>query len=239
MGRHPHLPYRLPTRDAKGHGCLDQDADPARVGAQSPVRRCAYGPHPLGRAGGCRRSAGRGVRCRCSAGGEGLQHRQVDEPSIRACSGQSMELYRAIMFGPSALTRQERELLATVGLGHQRVPLLTSLARRRPPCRGRTNRAGRPRGARLPPGRPRSPHAGTVRLRAASSRSNLRVSVRRTWLRCRFMACGRRDPRRDPGDRLLQLHQPRGRGRRNRPRARVGAVRLRPARRRVTAHNAS
>lgn len=27
---------------------------------------------------------------------------------------QSMELYRAIMFGPSALTRQERELLATV-----------------------------------------------------------------------------------------------------------------------------
>ncbi len=27
---------------------------------------------------------------------------------------QSMELYRAIMFGPSELTRQERELLATV-----------------------------------------------------------------------------------------------------------------------------
>ena len=26
----------------------------------------------------------------------------------------SMEMYRAIMFGPSALTRQERELLATV-----------------------------------------------------------------------------------------------------------------------------
>jgi len=26
----------------------------------------------------------------------------------------SMELYKAIMFGPSALTRQERELLATV-----------------------------------------------------------------------------------------------------------------------------
>jgi alkylhydroperoxidase family enzyme len=26
----------------------------------------------------------------------------------------SMELYRAIMFGPSGLTRQERELLATV-----------------------------------------------------------------------------------------------------------------------------
>ncbi len=26
----------------------------------------------------------------------------------------SMQLYRAIMFGPSALTRQERELLATV-----------------------------------------------------------------------------------------------------------------------------
>ena len=27
---------------------------------------------------------------------------------------QSMELYKAIMFGPSGLTRQERELLATV-----------------------------------------------------------------------------------------------------------------------------
>ena len=27
---------------------------------------------------------------------------------------QSMELYKAIMFGPSPLTRQERELLATV-----------------------------------------------------------------------------------------------------------------------------
>ena len=27
---------------------------------------------------------------------------------------QSMKLYRAIMFGPSGLTRQERELLATV-----------------------------------------------------------------------------------------------------------------------------
>ena len=27
---------------------------------------------------------------------------------------QSMELYKAIMFGPSCLTRQERELLATV-----------------------------------------------------------------------------------------------------------------------------
>ena len=27
---------------------------------------------------------------------------------------QSMELYKAIMFGPSRLTRQERELLATV-----------------------------------------------------------------------------------------------------------------------------
>jgi alkylhydroperoxidase family enzyme len=26
----------------------------------------------------------------------------------------SMELYKAIMFGPSGLTRQERELLATV-----------------------------------------------------------------------------------------------------------------------------
>jgi alkylhydroperoxidase family enzyme len=26
----------------------------------------------------------------------------------------SMEMYRAVMFGPSALTRQERELLATV-----------------------------------------------------------------------------------------------------------------------------
>jgi alkylhydroperoxidase family enzyme len=39
----------------------------------------------------------------------------VKSMSLRpAVLRRSMEMYKAIMFGPSALTRQERELLATV-----------------------------------------------------------------------------------------------------------------------------
>ena len=39
-----------------------------------------------------------------------LRSMSLNPPVLRA----SMELYKAIMFGPSSLTRQERELLATV-----------------------------------------------------------------------------------------------------------------------------
>ena len=39
-----------------------------------------------------------------------LKSMSLNPPVLRA----SMELYKAIMFGPSGLTRQERELLATV-----------------------------------------------------------------------------------------------------------------------------
>ena len=39
-----------------------------------------------------------------------LKSVSLNPPVLRA----SMELYKAIMFGPSTLTRQERELLATV-----------------------------------------------------------------------------------------------------------------------------
>ena len=39
-----------------------------------------------------------------------LKSMSLNPPVLRA----SMELYKAIMFGPSGLSRQERELLATV-----------------------------------------------------------------------------------------------------------------------------
>src|SRR5258705_4402613 len=72
----------------------------------------------------------------------------VKAMSLRpAVLNRSMELYGAIMFEPSGLTRDERELLATVT--SQRLSLLNTGTCRRPPCRGRRRRARTTRSARL------------------------------------------------------------------------------------------
>ena len=74
-----------------------------------------------------------------------------------------MELYKAIMFGESGLSRRERELLATVDVGGAELPLLNGRARRRPPCRGRRRPDRDTRSRRLP-------ESGAVAARARSLR---------------------------------------------------------------------
>ena len=120
------------------------------------------------------------------------------------------------MFGPCGLSRQERELLAVVVSRAQRLSLLNPRPCRRPPCRGRRRRARGARRARLPPGRPGGAGAGALRLRGQAHARPRLGGRRRRGRAARARLGRRRHPRRDPGDRLLQLHQPHRRRRRDR-----------------------
>ncbi len=162
------------------------------------------------------------VRRRDRPRGEDLQHRQGDEPPPRGAPRLDGDVQgdhvRALEPEPRRAGAARHGHLAA-----QRLPLLNALARRRPPCRGRRRGARATRGPRLRQGRPRAAGAGSVRLRrqadegAVVGRARRRRRAPRPWL-------GRHgDPRRDPGDLVLQLHQPRRRGRRSRRRARVGS----------------
>ena len=129
----------------------------------------------------------------------------------------SMELYKGIMFGPSGLSRQERELLAPSS--RARTTAITEHVRMQTTSVQRAPTKDSWRDAPMTTaGGPACAGARAVRLRgqAHALADRGRRGRRRGAARARL---GRqRDPRRDPGDRVLQLHQPHRRGRRDRPR---------------------
>ena len=128
------------------------------------------------------------------------------------------------MFGPSGLTRAERELLATVI--SRSTSATTERARTQTTSVQRAQKRARAYTRPTTTGRPTSSRA-CARLCDYARKLTLTPawSGLRTRTCCGHTAGTMRDPRRDPGDRLLQLHQPHRRRRRHRRRARVGAAR--------------
>ena len=148
---------REPGRAKTDASCGRQPARWRRLG--SP-----HAPHPPDRAR--RRHGPLKAEYDAAIGRAGKVFNIVKAMSLRpGVLKRSMEMYKAIMFGPSGLTRAGARAPRDGHLGAERLPLLNARACRRPPCRGRRRRARATRGPRLPAGRSRSTGAGALRLR--------------------------------------------------------------------------
>ena len=209
-----------------GLGSFERGRSQPDESTRSPATRqnspCPHSPDRRGRGDG--RACGR-IRRRPRTGRQGLQHRQGDEPRGPASSARD-GLYREVMFGRSELSRAERELLAVVV---SRRTTATTESRRMPttsvPRAPQTSLQNMPR---TTTGRRTSSRG---RARSATSRPSSRRarSVGEADIEGlrepRLERCG--DPRRDPGDRVLQLHQPGRRGSRESSASRSGPTRRR------------